>query len=138
MLMRFCIRVSSTTHSLCLSHTCLLPVSSSLPTRQATVLAAHEERNMTAADAFKAIDSDGKFVLTRAKLEQYVRKHVVTGRQDYGDRGQGAVDVIVNKLVQELDADKDGKIEWREFSEWNRRSSVEQVVAQLSQRHQEL
>ena len=92
---------------------------------------------MTAADAFKAIDSDGKLVLTRAKLEQYVRKHVVTGRQDYGDRGQGAVDMIVSKLVQELDTDKDGKIEWREFSEWNRRSSVEQVVAQLSQRHQE-
>ncbi len=45
---------------------------------------------------------------------------------------QGAVTVIVEKLMEELDADKDGQVPWLAFSEWNRRNSVEQVVSQLS------
>ncbi len=95
------------------------------------MLAAHEDRNVAAARAFKAIDNDGSLTLNRAKIEGYIRKHVVRGREDYGDSGQGAVDAVVERLMQELDGDKDGLIPWLAFSEWNRRNSVEQVVSSL-------
>jgi len=100
----------------------------------ATVLAAHEDRNVSAAEAFKAIDGDGSLILNRAKIEKYVRKHVVRGREDYGDSGQAAVDSVVNRLMSELDTDNDGLVSWATFSEWNRRNTLEQVfVNSLSQ-----
>jgi threonine 3-dehydrogenase len=95
----------------------------------ARVLASHEERNVSAASAFKTIDGDGSLIINRSKMEQYIRKHVVRGREDYGDSGQAAVRVIVDKLMDELDTNKDGHISWATFSEWNRRHTVEQVVA---------
>lgn len=94
----------------------------------ATVLAAHEERNVSAAEAFKAIDGDGTLTLNRTKIEKYVRKHVVRGREDYGDSGQAALDSVVNRLMSELDTDNDGLVSWATFSEWNRRNTLEQVV----------
>ena len=100
-----------------------------------TVLASHEDRNVSAAVAFKAIDSmsdDSNLTLNRGKIEKYIRNHVVRGREDYGDSGQGAVDSIVDRLMDELDTDKDGIISWLSFSEWTRRNSVENVVSQLS------
>jgi hypothetical protein len=99
----------------------------------ATVLAAHEDRNVSAAEAFKAIDNmsdDSKLTLNRSKIEKYVRNHVARGREDYGDGGQGTM--LVDRLMEELDTDKDGIISWLSFSEWNRRNSVENVVSQLT------
>ena len=77
--------------------------------------------------------SDGAdLILNRQKIEKYIGKHIVRGREDYGDGGQGAVKAIADRLMEELDTDKDGVISWLSFSEWNRSNSVEQVVSQLS------
>ena len=47
------------------------------------------------------------------------------GREDYSETGQSAVDGFVDSLMEELDPDKDGVVSWAEFSEWNRRNSME-------------
>jgi threonine 3-dehydrogenase len=99
-----------------------------LPDMVATVLAAHEDRNVNAAEAFKAIDGDGTLVLNKSKIEKYIRKHVLRGREDYANSGQTGLDSVVDRLMTELDTDKDGLISWATFSEWNRRNTVEQVV----------
>ena len=104
----------------------------------ANVLAAHEDRNVCAAEAFKAIDADGSGTLNRAEIEHHVRNcgawaHLVTGREDYytksyESRGQEAVGATVDKLMDELDTNNDGLVSWKTFSEWNRRNTVEGVV----------
>jgi Ca2+-binding EF-hand superfamily protein len=97
----------------------------------ANILAAHDERNVGAAEAFKAIDSDGDGTLSRDNIEQHIRKHLVRGREDYAQTGQAAVEEIVDRLMDELDTNKDGLVSWRTFSEWNRSNSVEQIVQSL-------
>ena len=98
----------------------------------ASILAAHDDRNVSTAEAFKAIDSDGDGTLNRDNIEQHIRKHLVRGREDYAQPGQTAVEEIVDRLMDELDTNKDGLVSWRTFSEWNRSNSVEQVVSAIS------
>lgn len=92
------------------------------------VLAVHEDRNTKTAQAFKAIDTSGEGVLTRDEIEAHVRKYLVRGREDYSMTGQAAVGEFVDKLMIELDTNQDGKVSWLEFSEWNRRHSVEDEI----------
>ena len=95
----------------------------------ATVLVAHEDRNVNAAEAFKAIDEDGSLALNRDKLERYIRKYEVRGRESYKQTGQSAVNSLVDSLMEELDGDKDGVISWSTFSEWNRTNSFDQYIS---------
>jgi len=115
----------------------------------AIVLEAHEARNLSSADAFKAIDVEGTGNLDRTMIESYVRQHVVRGRlkEQHAPRGvvveaatgivvdkgsrRSAVGMVVDQLVDELDTDKDGLISWEEFSEWNRRNTVEEAMMRL-------
>lgn len=92
------------------------------------VLAAHEDRNTNTARAFKDIDTSGEGVLTRDEIEAHVRKYLVRGREDYSMTGQAAVGEFVDKLMVELDTNQDGRVSWLEFSEWNRRNSVEDEI----------
>jgi len=96
------------------------------------VLAGHEERNGSAAAAFKAIDIDGTNTLDRAKLEKHIRKHLVRGREGYKNTAQSAVGALCDLLMDELDTDKDGFISWTTFSEWNRSNSIEKVLMTTS------
>ena len=98
-----------------------------LPSMVATVLGAHEHRNNKTAQAFKEI-GDGRGALgkiTRAAIESHVRKHLVRGREDYSETGQSGMDGFIKELMEQLDSDNDGEISWAEFSEWNRRTSME-------------
>jgi threonine 3-dehydrogenase len=94
----------------------------------ASVLGAHEGRNLSVADSFQSI-GDGSGELNRGDLEAHVRKHLVQGREDYaGMDGQEAVGAACDKLMAELDTNNDGLISWKTFSEWHRSNSVENVV----------
>ena len=97
----------------------------------ANVLAAHEQRNESTAEAFKTLDVDSDGILSREDIESHVRKHLVRGREDYAHSGQEAVGAAVDKLMDEM-ANKDGLISWGTFSEWNRRNTVENVVRNSS------
>ena len=90
------------------------------------VLSAHDERNMTAAQAFKAIDTCGAGVLRRSTIETYVRKYLVQGREDY-ETGQQQVEEI-DRLMEQLNASGDGEVSWATFSEWNRNNSIEAEI----------
>jgi len=92
------------------------------------VLAAHEDRNMSTAESFKRMDVENQGTVDRLDLEYYVRRHCVRGREDYGVSRQESVDTVLDKLMEELDTNKDGRISWGTFSDWNRRNSVESVV----------
>ena len=100
-----------------------------LPTMVSTVLGAHEERNRKTAQAFKDMgsseDSPGDGTLSRAAIETHVRKFLVRGREDYSETGQSAVDGFMDQLMRQLDPNNDGVVSWSEFSEWNRRTSME-------------
>ena len=96
-----------------------------LPSMVTQVLAAHEERNLKTAQAFKEMDEDGSGSLTRATIETHVRKYLVRGREDYSETGQSAVEGFMEELMAQLDPDADGVVSWEEFSEWNRRTSME-------------
>jgi len=96
-----------------------------LPGMVARVLAAHEDQNQKTAQAFKEMNVDGSGRLRRIEVESHVRKYLVRGREDYSETGQSAVDGFVDTLMEELDPDKDGVVSWAEFSEWNRRNSME-------------
>ena len=96
------------------------------------VLAGHEERNLCAAAAFKAIDIDGTNTLDHAKLEKHIREHLVRGREGYKNTAQSAVGSLCDLLMDELDTDKDGFISWTTFSEWNRSNSIEKVLMTTS------
>jgi threonine 3-dehydrogenase len=91
----------------------------------ARVLAAHEERNMTTAQAFKVIDADGSGRLSRREVTAYVRKYLVRGREEYSETGQDAVEGFVNGLMHQLDKSNDGYVSWESFSEWNRNKSID-------------
>jgi threonine 3-dehydrogenase len=91
----------------------------------ASVLAAHNIRNVRTAEAFKAMDSDGDGNCSREEIERHVRKYLVRGREEYGHTGQDAVGEFVDKLMKELDTNNDGWVSWATFSEWNRRNSME-------------
>jgi nucleoside-diphosphate-sugar epimerase len=96
------------------------------------VLEAHEERNLATAEAFKAIDAGGSGIsqgkLSREGIDKHVRKYLVRGREDYSETGQDKVEELVDKLMEELDTNKDGYISWGTFSDWNRRNTVENMV----------
>ncbi len=94
----------------------------------ANVLAAHDVRNVKTAEAFKAIDADGNGKFSRDEIERHVRKFLVRGREQYGNTGQDAVGHFVDKLMDELDTNKDGLVSWGTFSEWNRRNSMEEEL----------
>lgn len=98
----------------------------------ANVLASHEERNMATAKAFKTMDIENDGLIDRLEIEYYVRKHVCVGREDYAVTRQQTVDAVVDKLMDELDTNKDGYISWGTFSEWNRRNKVEKVFSTVS------
>jgi hypothetical protein len=98
-----------------------------LPEMVERVLMSHEDRNMRTAHAFKAMDTLNDGMLSRDEIEKHVRKHLVQGRQDYAT-SQGAVGSIMDKLMEELDPNKDDIISWATFSEWNRRNSVETIL----------
>jgi threonine 3-dehydrogenase len=92
------------------------------------VLGAHENRNMLTANAFKEMDTDHTGELTRVEMEKHVRKYLVRGREEYSRTGQGAVSKFVDKLMNELDTNKDGIVSWGTFSEWSRRHSMEEEL----------
>ena len=92
------------------------------------VLAAHEERNVATAEAFKSMDVESDGVLDRLEIEYYVRRYLVRGRESYGVTGQNAVTAIVDKLMEDLDTNLDGIVSWQTFSEWNRSNTLEGVV----------
>ena len=126
-----------------------------MPGMVARVLGAHEEQNLTTAQAFKKMkafcleECGGK--LSRAAIEIHVREHLVRGREDYYAGGSGStgisnvmllgstgvgrlletsqeqsrVEEFVDRLMEQLDPDGDGVVSWADFSEWNRRSSVD-------------
>ena len=119
----------------------------------ARVLGAHEEQNLKTAQAFKkmkafCLEESGK--LTRAAIEIHVREHLVRGREDYsggsGSTGisnvmlvgsigvgrlletsqeQSQVDEFVDRLMEQLDPDGNGIVEWADFSDWNRKSTMD-------------
>ena len=92
------------------------------------VLGSHEQRNQKTATAFKAIDTAGKGALSRAEIVSYVSKYLVRGREDYSHTGQDAVGEFVDRLMAELDTNNDGTVSWLDFSDWNRRNSVEDEI----------
>lgn len=93
------------------------------------VLAAHETRNWDTANSFKAMISDPSVgELTRDEMEGHVRKYLVRGREEYGRTGQSEVSRFVDKLMSELDTNKDGKVSWGTFSEWSRTHSMEEEL----------
>lgn len=94
----------------------------------ANVLAAHEERNLSTAQAFKTIDADGNGMLDRHEIDKYVQRHLVRGREDYAFPRQAVMGDAVDKLMEELDTNRDGLISWGTFSEWNRSNSVERLA----------
>jgi len=90
------------------------------------VLRAHEERNLKTAAAFREIGSaDNHGRLNRVQITSYVRKYLVRGREQYSETGQSAVDGFVEQLMVQLDKTGDGYVSWLNFSEWNRRNSLE-------------
>eukprot|EP00658_Telonema_sp_P-2_P056003 TRINITY_DN44501_c0_g1_i1.p1 TRINITY_DN44501_c0_g1~~TRINITY_DN44501_c0_g1_i1.p1 ORF type:complete len:500 (+),score=99.64 TRINITY_DN44501_c0_g1_i1:160-1659(+) len=98
-----------------------------------TVLEAQEERNMLTAAAFKAIDTDGTATLHRDELEAYLLKFHITGlgegRELHRYSGeQTAVRVLADRLMNELDTNRDGQISWQTFSEWSRSNNLDHVV----------
>ena len=95
------------------------------------VLAAHEARNMSTAQAFKAMDVDGSGQLDRSEIDEYVRKHLVRGREDYMHRRLDAMEEVVDRLMEELDTNRDGIVTWGTFSEWSRNNSVERMAETL-------
>ena len=68
--------------------------------------------------------------LTREKLEAHIRKYEVRGRETFAVTGQAAVGNLVDKLMEQLDTNKDGSIGWSEFSEGNRNNSFESLLDQ--------
>ena len=94
----------------------------------ANVLAQHEERNLSTAQAFKRMDLENDGFVDRLDLEYYVRRHCVRGREDYGSSREESVEAVIDKLMAELDTNRDGQISWWTFSNWNRTNSVESVV----------
>lgn len=96
----------------------------------AGVLGGHEKRNELTAKAFKAMDIEKDGKLDRLELEYYVKKyHLAKGRQSYRGGSMGVnVELVVDKIMNELDEDGDGIVDWFVFSEWNRRNSIEAVV----------
>ena len=93
-----------------------------------SVLGAHEERNLRTAQAFKEMGGGKEGSLTRSEIESHVRKYLVRGREDYAHTGQDAVGEFVDRLMEELDTNGDGHVEWLTFSDWNRRNSVEEEI----------
>lgn len=92
----------------------------------AHVLSAHDARNLRAAESWKEIDPETKGRITRVEMEQHVRKYLVRGREEFAHtKRQDRVSDFVDSIMEELDTNKDGEISWRTFSEWNRRSTLE-------------
>ena len=58
------------------------------------VLTAHNSRQQAQAEVFASIDADKDGVLDRSDLERYIRKHLVSGREQggYVFRRQDGVD----------------------------------------------
>ena len=105
-----------------------------LPEIVKRILLQHENRNMQTAQLFKDMDADGTNTLNRGEVERHVRKYLLRGRQDYEDtyeKRDEAVGEAVDRLMEELDTNKDGLISWGTFSEWNRRNSVEQLLVHI-------
>mmetsp|Transcript_21468 Transcript_21468/g.42848 ORF Transcript_21468/g.42848 Transcript_21468/m.42848 type:complete len:466 (+) Transcript_21468:123-1520(+) len=96
-----------------------------------TVLSAHEERNVATAEAFKAMDVEGDNQLDRLEIEYYVRRNLVRGRESYGKTGQATVEAIVDKLMNDLDTNRDGMVSWMTFSEWNRSNTIDGVILRV-------
>lgn len=95
----------------------------------ADVLSGHEIRNDRTAEAFKAMDIEQDGKLDRLELEYYVKKyHLAKGRQSYLSAGGVNVEAVVDTLMDELDEDGDGLVDWMNFSEWNRANSIEKVI----------
>ena len=100
-----------------------------LPTMVKRVNAAHEGRNARTAQAFREIGgADGSGRLSRAQITSYVRKYLVRGREQYAHEGQSSVDELMDTLMNQLDASGDGFVSWLNFSEWNRRNSLEAAL----------
>uniref|UniRef100_A0A7S3EX56 EF-hand domain-containing protein n=1 Tax=Haptolina ericina TaxID=156174 RepID=A0A7S3EX56_9EUKA len=94
----------------------------------AKVLEAHEDRNQKTAQAFKTIDADGTGMLNREQIEAHIRNYMIRGREDYSHTGQDGAGSLVDRLMDELDTNKDGFVSWGSFSEWNRRKSLDEEV----------
>jgi len=92
------------------------------------VLGAHEDQNHKTAQAFKALDKEGNARLSRAEIEAHVRTYLVRGRESYAGAGQDAVTELVDELMEQLADKQDGFISWWSFSEFNRRSSIDEEV----------
>jgi len=95
-----------------------------------TVLAAHNERQEAQSKVFDGIDTSKDGVIDKAEMERYIRKHLVQGREQggYVFRRQDGVDVILNKLMKELDSNNDGLISWGGFQNWSRMNSLDVMI----------
>merc|ERR1712086_273320 len=99
-----------------------------LPEMVEKVLRSHEDMNMRTALAFKAMDSDSSGTLTSEEVEEYVRRYLIRGREDYSDFLGGHVGSVVSSLMKDLDPQNCGVVSWATFSEWNRRNSVQNIL----------
>merc|ERR1719373_1434629 len=99
----------------------------------ANVLAAHDERNVETAKAFREMDSDGDGTLSRVDVEKHIRRYLVRGRSDvYSEASQADVGDMVDRFMKDLAFNKDGLISWQAFSEWNRSNTVDAFVGSSS------
>jgi hypothetical protein len=121
-----------------------------------TVLTSHGERNTSTEAMFHDIDLDGDGKLDRYELERFVRKHMVRGREKYGwmARRQDVIHDLVDKArgpaprreracatrapraehspraqaLHDMDLDKNGKVDLREFQIWSLRNTMSTMV----------
>ena len=94
------------------------------------VLTAHNSRQQAQAEVFASIDADKDGVLDRSDLERYIRKHLVSGREQggYVFRRQDGVDTILDSVIGELDLNNDGIVQLWEFQEWSRSNSLDRMI----------
>jgi len=93
----------------------------------ASVLAAHEGRNDSAATDWKAMDRVGDGYVRRVDIEKHINQFLAGGRESYGDGAQYSVIAIVDKFLAEFN-DTDGRLSWQKFSEWNRKNTFADFV----------
>jgi threonine 3-dehydrogenase len=96
------------------------------------VLNSHSQRQKNHAHEFATLDGDGDGFVTRGEMENFIRRHIVEGRESggYVFRRQDGVDAILDKTMNELDTNNDGLISLPTFLEWSRANSLKGMVTE--------